>query len=299
MSSEEIEKEEAESERGSRWQGFAAAAALVLVMFLAFVANHWKSGLTIGEVRVEGTRILTDDEIVGLAGIGEKQRLVDVDLYQVQKRLRKNYFIKTASVCREAPGRIVITVVERQPVAAVALGKVHFLDQEGYVLPPLVSVGIGDIPVITGDVSSEDLVPGRRVQSAGLREALLVVEALRALGDVVDRRISEVHVGRNQEIMLVTVEGSIPVYCGQGNHGKKLVMLMAFWNQVAIRQDASRLEYIDLRYDGQVVTKWKDSRTVKGRPENRSIGNLKAQGLPSSSTTVGERFIHTQRKHHG
>jgi cell division septal protein FtsQ len=112
---------------------------------------------------------------------------------------------------------------------------------------------------------------------------------------MVDRRISEVHVTRNHEIMLITVEGGIPVFCGQGNHGMKLVRLMAFWNQVVRQQGPSQLDYIDLRYDDQVVAKWKDSRTGRGQADKRRDGIASAPGV----SACGERFNHTQRIYHG
>ena len=123
--------------------------------------------------------------------------------------------------------------------------------------PPLVSDQIFDIPIITGTLPADDLVPGRQVRSAILQSVLSAIESMQAIGDGVYRRISEVHVAVNGEIVLFTTEGAVPVLIGLGDYGKKFVALAAFWNQVAMRYDVRDLEYIDLRYDGQVVARWK------------------------------------------
>jgi hypothetical protein len=138
------------------------------------------------------------------------------------------------------------------------------MDDEGYLLPPLVSDQIFDIPIITGTFSADDLVPGRQTRSPKLLSALSVILAMQAVGEVVYRNISEVHIIANGELVLYTTEGAVPVYIGLEDYGKKLVSLEAFWNQVAMRGDVRNLEYIDLRYDGQVVARWKGTSSSPG-----------------------------------
>jgi cell division protein FtsQ len=264
MSPAENPRENVGNDDRSRWPAIAAILLSILALGLAVSANGWKEDLKIGEVTVQGNRILSSETIIGLSGLHKKERMFGVDLFQVQKRLLQHQFIRSASVRRETPGRITVSVVERAPVAAISSGTMEFMDDEGYLLPPLVSDQIFDIPIITGTFSADDLVPGRQTRSPKLLSALSVILAMQAVGEVVYRNISEVHIVANGEIVLYTTEGAVPVYIGLEDFGKKLVSLEAFWNQVAMRGDVRNLEYIDLRYDGQVVARWKGATSSTG-----------------------------------
>ena len=264
----------------SRHSGLSTGVFLLLLVALALLANVWKENLQIGEVTVRGNRIIPDAEVIALSGIERKEPLFEVDLFQVLQRLLRNPFMKSVSVERESPGRIALTVVERTPVAAVALGRIHFIDDEGYVLPPVLSEEIIDIPVITGHLPADELVSGGRVSSATGREVLAALEALRGLGDGVYRRISEVHVASNGELVLFTVEGAVPVLVGNGDYGRKLVALAAFWNQVAMRADLHRLEHVDLRYNDQVVVRWRKNVQRPDREGVQSTGPEQAPDAP-------------------
>jgi hypothetical protein len=46
------------------------------------------------------------------------------------------------------------------------------------------------------------------------------------------------------------------MYIGRGNIGKKMLMLQTFWNGAVNPGNISQLQYVDARFDGQVVVKW-------------------------------------------
>jgi hypothetical protein len=56
------------------------------------------------------------------------------------------------------------------------------------------------------------------------------------------------------------VDGAIPVYLGDGGYGRKFIYLREFWDQVigVDRGIRARIEYIDLRYRGQIIVKEKN-----------------------------------------
>jgi len=272
---------------GSRQSGLGTVVFLSLSIALTLLANVWKDNLQTGEVTVRGSRIISEAELKAMAGIERKKPLCEIDLFQVQRQLLKNPFVKKASVARESPGRILLTVVERTPVAAIAVGRVHFLDEEGYVLPPVLSEEIMDLPVITGHLASDGLVVGRKIHTSAGWEVLSLLKVLSGLGDGVYRRISEVHIAGSGEIVLFTVEGSVPVMIGTGDYGRKLATLAAFWNQVASRTDIRLLERIDLRYREQVVVRWKEGIRRSDRGSDQKLKN--EQAFEPREIAVGEK----------
>ena len=59
--------------------------------------------------------------------------------------------------------------------------------------------------------------------------------------------------------MLYTAEGGVPVLFGRGNSASKLVRLEAFWNTIVRERGTASLQYIDLRFNDQIVVRWNDN----------------------------------------
>ena len=227
-------------------------------------ANSWKGDLSISEVTVEGNSVVTTGEVLALAGIDRKQKLFSVDLFAARKRLEANPFIQSASVNREVPGRIHISVAERQPVAALVLDQLVYLDGEGFILPAARSEHLFDLPVITGIARNKDLVPGHQTFNADVRDALEILSVSQHYDDELYRKISEVHVEHGKDIMLYTAEYGVPIIFGRGDAATKLVKFEAFWDEFVMHYGASELQYVDLRYDDQVVVRWNHGKDESG-----------------------------------
>jgi len=235
--------------------------ALLLVggAAVAVLANKWKSDLRVVDVQVKGNQIIPGEEIISLAGIKRDDRLFDIDLFAAQARVLKNTFIRAAAINRDVPGGISITVEERSPLAAVVLDQMYYLDADGFVLPPVRSENIFDLPVLTGTIRGGELAPGRQVSNGIVREALVILKTAQQVGDELYRCISEVHINGAKDIVLYTAEYGVPVIFGRGDVAAKMVKFDGFWHQVVRHHGVRELHYIDLRFEGQVVVRWKNT----------------------------------------
>jgi cell division protein FtsQ len=245
--------------RRPRFAGLVMVLLLVVTVGIALGANLWTRDLAVREIRTEGNRILTSNEIQTLAAIPKHQKLFDVDLNQARKRIQANQFVRTVSVNREVPDCISITVEERVPVAAIAGDRMVYIDADGVILPPARSEYIFDLPVLTGALPQSECVPGKRVTSEVLREALQIVVTAQKISDDFYRLISEVHIDPANSIELFTSEAGVPVIFGRGDVAGKMVKLEAFWREFVSQRGAKTLRYIDLRFEDQVVVRWNDS----------------------------------------
>jgi len=122
---------ESAKEPPSLWRKIGAVALLVLVLFLAVAANTWKGHLHVKHVEVEGNSIVQEGVLRQLSGVKVGSPLFEVDLNKARTLLLGNPFIRDATVQREAPGRVVLSVVERVPVVAAVGSRMLFLDDEG------------------------------------------------------------------------------------------------------------------------------------------------------------------------
>jgi cell division protein FtsQ len=233
------------------------AALAVCLAGSAVWANLWKADMRVHEVLVRGNGIIPEREILDLAAVPKGQKLFEVDLFAVRARVQKNAFIRQVSVNRDLPDRITIDVDERVPVAAVAVGRPLYLDADGFLLPHRRSELIFDIPVLTGDVGGQDMVPGRRLASPVIREALALLSMAQRYDDALYRRISEIHIDDAGDMTLYTAEAGVRVLFGHGETPAKLAKFDAFWQTYVKHQGAAALEYIDLRFEDQVVVRWR------------------------------------------
>jgi len=236
---------------------------LMLVLILGIVAvglgaNSWKQDLPVAAIRVEGNAIVPGAEILRLAAIPRHARLFAVDLAAVQKRILQNPFVRSVSVNRQGPEGITITVAERRPVALLAASQLLSVDEEGTVLPAVKSDQLFDLPVLTGALPDAECVPGKRITGRPVHEALGALAAARRMDEDLFRRISEIAVYENGDLVMHTAEAGVPVILGQGEIPVKLVTFDGFWRQIVERRGSKSLQQVDMRFEDQVIARWND-----------------------------------------
>ena len=252
---------EANRESRGRWGKFLMIVLVLGIMGAALGAHSWKQELPVSAIRVEGNALVSRAEILRLAGISPQAKLFAVDLADVQKRILQNAFIRSVSVNRQGPEGIAITVTERRPVALLAIAELLSVDEEGTVLPAVKSDQLFDLPVLTGALPEAECVPGKRITTAPLQEALRALSAARKMDEELFQRISEITVLENGVLVMHTVEAGVPVILGQGAMPEKLVRFDGFWRQIVERRGPKFLQQVDLRFEDQVIARWNDGST--------------------------------------
>jgi cell division septal protein FtsQ len=68
--------------------------------------------------------------------------------------------------------------------------------------------------------------------------------------------ISEVNIRNGGDIVLYSTEGGVPIIFGRDEMPSKLVRLETFWNNVVRTRGTQLLQYVDLRYQNQIIARW-------------------------------------------
>jgi cell division protein FtsQ len=240
----------------SRKLKFGFLGLLVLAVGLVVSANLWKSNLKVKRVTIEGNRIVEAAEITQLIKVPKNTQLQDVDLMTVRRDILSHPFIKDAVVERDLPATLKVTVKERVPLAIINSSEILYLDADGVVLPHSVSKQLFDLPVLTGMPDGISLTPGTKINHPDIREALQILETSKLVNKDLYHVISEVRLRNGGDIVLYAAEWGVPIIFGHGEIANKLVRLESFWNTAVRERGTDNLQYVDLRFDDQVVVRW-------------------------------------------
>ena len=105
----------------------------------------------IQEISVRGLKELTEKDILASANIKPMQNILAVNTEAVARRISANQWVEHVYVGREFPGKLVLDVQERTPLALVKQSDDFYLmDAKGFVFKRLMKNDAVDLPIITG-----------------------------------------------------------------------------------------------------------------------------------------------------
>lgn len=252
------ERTEDHTEYGKRVYVYFAVLTLVLATVFALKAK-WQHHVPVKQISVEGISVISKDEIVRLMNLSPNVPMYDVDLTAIQKNILSNSFVKSVVIQRDAPATIRVTVEERKPAAILNAQELYYLASDGTVLPYIASTETYDIPVISGLDSLTGIKTGRTLHNADVLEALEIINAARYTDGNMFHAISEIRLRKGHDLVMYSFESGIPIIFGKGDAAKKMVKLDAFWQQFIRNNETADIQYIDIRFEDQVIVSQKNS----------------------------------------
>lgn len=140
--------------------GLLFAAALLCSLFIYTYGYLLSSPyFHVREVSVRGLKELTEKEILTAADIKFTHNLLAVNTEAVTRRVRGNSWVEEVYIGRELPGKLVMEVKERTPLALVKIaGEFYLMDVKGFIFKQLGKNDEVDFPVITG-INGKNQIP--------------------------------------------------------------------------------------------------------------------------------------------
>ncbi len=209
------------------------------------------------QVTVSGTEVLSADEVRHLAGLDRPLLIWQVWPRLVERRLAGHPRVQSARVTLGWPGRVLLKVTERRPVAYLSLSSGFAeVDAEGRVL------GVGrwlrgaGEPVVTG-LDLDDVRAGMRLRDPASLRAVAVAAALGPSGRA---RVAEIHLAAGGEVVLYTLEG-LPVFLGVEERWEEKVQ--ALEGILASLSRPALAHYVDLRSLRRPVVRMKEPEQAR------------------------------------
>jgi len=241
----------------ARWMALkmAALAALVAVA----VAMHGRvveslqdlAGLKLSQVKVSGTKYLTPEEVVAVAGLVPGEGMFRLDLGRAAQAVQALPWVARARFERRLPRHVLIAVEERVPAALVDAGEVWGVDAAGRLLPPAQGLLNEDLPLLSG-VALQPRDAGNTRVAETLKPALDFLAFLRKQDPALYADVSEVNAQRSDALRVTFLDGTVARFDSSAGE-VELRRMAAVLSDLAAKHRLAAL--MDFRFKDQVVVR--------------------------------------------
>ena len=224
----------------------------LLVLGLAIAAGfYWNSNMKVHQVYYEGNSFVSNEQLKKVdvpTGIHPDS----LNTISIIKEFEKIPYVKRAAVNVEPSGNITIQISERQPIAMLSgsSGKIY-IDQDGIRLPMVLDKAV-NVPLLYGFSTHST---GDTLSGSSADKTVQFLNELRK-NPVSDATISEVAWTDNGIVALTNPNG-VKLIFGQDNFADRLRNWEAFYGKVIKQKGIEHMQSIDLRFQGQIVTREK------------------------------------------
>jgi cell division protein FtsQ len=236
-----------------------ALALVVLGMLSAFGTvlyrygkHSWRFRIDSSEqIEVSGSQHVSHAQIMEVLGGDIGRNIFFIPLSQRKQQLEQIPWVESASVMRFVPNRLRIEIHERTPVAFARIGSHISLIDAGGNLMELAPGGKHkySFPVIAGMNAGEAL----STRAARMKNYNELMQQLDSSGARYSQEISEVDLTDTEDVKVLAAdrEGEVLVHLGSGNYLQRYRIYVT--HVQAWRQQFTKLDSVDLRYDGQII----------------------------------------------
>lgn len=240
--------------KGLRWSGIlgvAVVGVLAPVYLPQALANV--EVFRANDVETSGLGYVSRAEVLELAGIVPATSVWE-PLEEFERRILEHPMVRSVTVERDLPDRLVIRIVEREPVGFVATPTLEPIDREGRFLPLDPARWTLDLPFLSPrlDPAAEAGRPG----PARLRMLASVAGAIRDEG-VFWTHASEIRETESGDIVAEWGDPEVTFQLGRSTDVRRLQMgVEALQHALGTWKDRTPVA-VDLRWAGQVVVRFK------------------------------------------
>jgi cell division protein FtsQ len=260
-----------------RWSaigvGLLAPVAYGTSLLARYVRNSPRFEVaSASDVLVEGNQYVSPQEVWNALGLPASDSRFGINIFrlsldEMHNRVESISWVKSATLTRALPHRLIVRLQERTPIAFVNVdGEVKLVDGDGVILEKP-ERGNFAFPVITGLDLATDLADRRARLEIFQNFIHQVSEETASTGWLV----SEADLSDADDLKAVLVEGddTILVHFGHQDFSERFHDFLALIPEM--RKNNSRINSVDLRYRDQVVVNPQSSSLNTGaRPRPKS-----------------------------
>jgi cell division septal protein FtsQ len=223
-------------------------AGVLLLSAAHVVKGIVRSGeFALDRVEIAGAKRASAETIRRTLEAYRGTNLFQIDLEAIERTVRRDPWVRNATVKRVFPGTLRVTLEERTPVAVALIGGLaHLVGPSGYVIGPSALGFPDDLPVISGLQGLDDAQLRRQ-----LKRGVILLERLnRDAGPFADA-ISELDLSRKGWVTARTVFPGPRILLDPRRIERNVEEYIRLRREIERR--AGTLEYVDLRWRDRIA----------------------------------------------
>lgn len=234
----------------------AAVAAVTLTAVGAhagYVAAAEKRYFDVTEIIVEGTHIVTREAIGALVGSAVGENIFEQSLADLGKKIEGNPWVKSVTIRRELPGKLIVTITERNPIALIRTGKSDWLmDKEGALIEKVTTAAGLGLPIISGVKAAKGpLFAGDLIELTQLAPAFMAMNKLKGYRLFGVSKLTRINVGQNDRLVIFFEGTSVTVIANRSGWTDEVSRLLTV--DYLLRKKRQTVESVNLMFHDKVI----------------------------------------------
>jgi len=238
------------------------AAILVVVVFIAFTERKQEL-VSIRDVSVkisnfENNHFLDESDVMSLMQVSVNNirgaKASDVNLKAIEKKIRKDPFIREAELYTDLKGNLIVGVELRRPVARIIRndGPDGYIAEDGTVMP-VSDKFTARVVLISGPYIRKILQQRNLNQTDEGAKLLALINEIRE-DEFWHAQIAQMDIDSKGRITLLPQIGDERIEFGTPNNQEvKLKKLKIFYKEVLPKTGWNKFRRVNLEYEGQIV----------------------------------------------
>jgi len=204
------------------------------------------------DIKISGNTLVSRSRILQMIGLDPGVKLLAIQVDQVAEKLLESPFVESASAAYSLPSTLRIEIVERKPMAFVYGNGLNMIDEMGFIMPiPPISKS-WDLPVITG--FKENIgVQGAVTSSARLKKVLNLLSDISEMKAPFPQLVSEMNCSDNHFLQIRLCDSPTSLRVSYDDCFLQLFVAAGYLHDYTDFEQLKKIDYIDLRFDGQIV----------------------------------------------
>jgi len=241
-----------------------SAGLLVMFLLLGFLSMTYANFLRSDEVtqiNLYGQRTMSPERVKSLTEGYLGKPLMKLELDKIQASFLEYPLIRSAKATRNYPHSLDIYLYDVLPVAYISIHDIMTLDEKGILLPLPDKGMLYNLPIITGinvDVLASDV--GQIIPDETVQMLVNFLKQIRKEHQSIYLDISEISYDR-RGIKLISATYGTTVFLGNEDDAVlNSLILEKFISEESDSGIISPYQYIDLRFDRQIIVKERESQ---------------------------------------
>lgn len=236
----------------SRVHGLRAAVSIVFVV-AASIALAWgikqhvvsSPRFAVKTIRVEGAARRTVEQVSKAAGIAIGDNIFTLDLERTRTRLLQDPWIEQASVQRKLPSTVMISVIEREAHAVVAVdADLYLCTAQGELFKKLELEDPSDLVVISG-ITALQVAADRKIAQARVRGALDLLTQYETRGPAKQHPAQQVHLQPDGSARMVIGNSAVELEMGRPPYRTKVLRAERVLREVQRQKAEPAVVFLD------------------------------------------------------